>query len=389
VRSTGVFASLLWAMTVNALCILPSFLVGALAVYIRGDLNFTDTIAGLSFSGFWLVASLCAIPSSRLVARIGTIRALHLASLITVVLCGAIAVFGYTQLPFVVLLVLAGCATSLATPAVNVRVMAMVSPGRQAFAITAAGASPVLSLMAAGLVAGVVGPVVGWRWIFAGVSVAMMLLSAARPRGIPALPSRPVRERGRDASAPRMFPLVRVMVLVGMANVAVGAATSFLVLAAPSARVESDAAALAVGIVSAASIAIRLAMASAVDRWRKDPLPLVVAMTSIGAVGFVLVGMAEPWSYFMGLVLILVPGWSWVGLLLFGVLARYRTAVAPASGVVQMVFFVGGVVGPVGMGIALSALPFNAAWWMLGALMVVAALGLFVGRRTLPAFESV
>lgn len=384
--SASVFRSVLWAMTVNALCILPSFLVGALAVDIRREFDFSDTVAGLAFSGFWLVASLSAVPFSRLVTRVGVDAALRLAATITILLTSGIAIIGHGVIPFIVLLVLAGAATALATPAVNVRVMSVVSPRRQAFAITAAGASPVLSLMAAGIIAGVLGPVVAWQWIFGGVAVVLAGLVIIRRRSAGS-PSPGASSRG-PIERPRLLPLVRVMILIGAGNAVVGAATSFLVLAAPGSGVQPTVAALVVGIVSATSIAVRLVLAATVDRTRSDPLPLVTGLIAAGVVGLVLIGTGVPWAYFAGMVLVLVPGWSWVSLLLFGVLARYRHAVAAASGVVQMVFFVGGVIGPLGMGLALTALPYAAAWWLLGGFMCVAAIAAWWARSTLPAFVS-
>jgi predicted MFS family arabinose efflux permease len=381
---SGVVGAVLWALTANALCILPSFLVGSLAVQIRREFAFSDTLAGIAFSGFWLVASLCAVPGARLVSRIGVTRSLRLATLATAGFATAIALFAHTEAVFVVLLVLSGSATALATPAMNVRVMAVVSARRQAFAITAAGASPVLSLMAAGFAVGLIGPLVPWQWFFVGCAVALLLMNL----GI--RPGAPGRSRANRAADPRprgRGRLIAVMVLVGAGNLAVGGATSFLVLAAPTAGVAAPIAALTVGVVSAVSILVRLAIAAAVDRDARDPLPLVTGMIIVGAVGFVLVGLAEPWAFYTGALLILIPGWSWVSILLFGVLARFRDDLAGASGVVQMVFFIGGVGGPLGMGVALTLLPYSFAWWALGVLMVIAAAGAWAGSRVLPRFD--
>lgn len=374
-----------WAIALNALCILPSFLAGSLAPWIRSEFAFDDAAVGIAFSGYWLVAAAGALPCTRWVKRWGAPRSLQVAGIAAGIASAAIGLAPQNAVLLVVLVAVSGLVTAVAAPAVNVVIMSMVNSGRQAFAITAAGASPVLSLMVAGLAAPVIGEWLGWRWAYI-INAAVAVLLALHAQRLPV----PLRRRDSGAAGRRrghsMTPLAMMMIGVGAGNAAVGAATGFLVVSAPSSGVSPVGAAAAVAAASGASIIFRLALASFIDRMKADPMLVVGLLLSSGAVGFVLLGLGTPVSYFTGLSLVLVFGWSWVSLLLYGVLARYRTEVVSASGLVQMVFFVGGVIGPGSMGLLVGAGSYSLAWWCLAGASLVAAGSVWLGRRRLPVF---
>jgi cyanate permease len=111
-------------------------------------------------------------------------------------------------------------------------------------------------------------------------------------------------------------------------------------------------------------------------------------MMLTGAGGFALLASTVSWAYLLGLVLVLGPGWSWISLLVHGVMSRYPHAVAPASGVVQSAYFIGGVLGPATMGILIATSSYSVAWWTMGVADVVAALFVVFGGRRLPRFVS-
>lgn len=379
------------AIGLNALCILPSFLVGAIAHQVQSDFRLNDFAVGVAFSGFWLVASLAAVPCSRLVKRWGAIPSMQVAGVGAGVASIVIPLASHVDAVFVVLVSISGLAPALATPAVNTVIMSVVAAGRQAFALTAAGASPVLSLMLAGFAASAIGESLGWRWVYiingVVVTVLAVTLFALRNsfRGS-------VVEKRDIATTPSLAPLIVMMVGVGAGNAAVGAATAFLVVAAPSAGVVAASAALAVAVGSALSIVLRLTVARVVDRSERDPMPVVIALMLCGTLGFILLGAAStsdgvPLAYYAGVGLVLVLGWSWVSLLLYGVLARYREEVASASGVVQMVFFIGGVAGPGAMGLLLTLGSFPIAWWCLAVASVIGAVSVAFSLRRLPTFS--
>ncbi|CAN5226095.1 N/A [soil metagenome] len=380
--------TIVWAIAVNAVCILPSFLVGVLQQSIAADFALPPASVGAAVAGFWLVAAVGAVPCSRLVRRRGALWALRVAGIAAAIMGFAIGFASQSTLTFVVLMSVAGVVPALATPALNVITMSAVSFGRQAFALTAAGASPVFSLTLAGLLGPALGSLVGWRGVFAAVavsSVVLVLLSLWLPRAANDGPA-PVRTDGRATNSLR--PLVIMMVGVGAGNLAVGAATSFLVVAAPHSGVSVIDAAVAVAVASAVSVLFRLMLAALADRRRADPILWVGVLLAFGAAGFVVLSFGSPATFYVGLVLVLIPGWSWVSFLLYTVLARYRRAVAAASGIVQMVFFAGGVIGPLGIGLVVGASSFSVAWWLLAAADCVAAASVFFWRRRLPAFIS-
>jgi MFS family permease len=285
-----------------------------------------------------------------------------------------------------VLVSLAGIVPSLATPVVNVVIMAAVPHGRRAFALVAAGASPVVTLTLAGVLASQFGEVPGWRFLYIASGVVVGVLAALGHRMPEPTPSDAGAVDAETGPKPSVRPLIVMMIGVGLANAALGCAISFLVKGGPEAGISPLSAALVLGLSSAGSIVVRLVLAALSDRTGRDPLPAVIALMACAVAGFVALGFGIPVLYYVGIVLVMVFGWSWVGLLMYSILVRYRRDVPAAASIVQMVFFIGGVVGPVVMGLLVAAVDFDLAWWILAGAVLVALASAVLGFRVLPPF---
>ena len=392
-RNSGAIQVLL-AVIINALCIFPSFLAGATASVIAAELHLDAVTLGFAISGFWLVASVAAYPMASRANRWGAVRALRVASPISFLMCVLLACGARSAGTLVIMLALAGCAPALATPAVNMVIMSSVQVRRRSTAFAVASTSPVFALMMAGIVGSALESVIGWRALFvlSGITVLLISLFVAdvveKQPGVEKHRTGVVVEPESHSATTPLRPLVVMMVGVLAGNIALGAATAFMVTAANTAGMDLDRAALAVSAGAGASIVLRLLCAEVVDRRGWDPFPLCWLMMLTGAVGFALLASTTSWTYLLGLVLVLGPGWSWISLLVHGVMCRYPHAVAPASGIVQTAYFIGGVLGPAAMGILVATSSFSAAWWTLCAADIIAALFVVFGGRRLPRFVS-
>lgn len=374
------------AVVLTAVCNLPSFLVSALVPQIRQEFDLGDVAVGAAFSAFWVVASLTAVPCAWLSGRLGPAAALRLAGGLVCAVCAVVALAARSDLGLVLILASGGVAAAIATPAVNIVIMSVVRSGHRAFAFAVASACPVLGLMAAGAIAPVLGGPLGWRGTYLAVAV-LAVLCALLVRSSDGRRARPAARPAKPEPA-RLRPLVVMMAGVAAGNAGIGASTAFLVVAAPSSGVGHAAAAVAVSVASGVSLVFRLLLGGAVDRRGRDPMLLVSVLMLAGAVGFVFLATGAAWAFFVGLALVLVPGWAWISLLNHGVIARYPGAVAAASGVVQTVFFIGGVIGPAAIGAVIGLASYQAAWWTLVAATTVAAVSVLLGRRRLPAFPA-
>lgn len=384
VRSGGSTAQVVLAVTVNAFCILPSFLLSVMSVEVGADLHLDEVVVGLAFSVYWLVASLSAFPLAAVANRWGATRSLRGSGLAACLLCAVMTLSAHSAVTLIATLAIIGFTPALAAPAVNIVIMSGVRSRRRALAFAVASASPVVALMVAGLAGSLLEPLLGWRWVFVAGGLAAAALvpfvrtPAVQPAAFAAPGAQPVTVR----------PLAAMMSGILAGNLALGAATAFLVVAAPSEEVSTVAASLAVAVASGSSILLRVLLALVVDRRRMDPFPLCGFLLLSGCVGYALLALGGPVAFLVGVAMVLVPGWSWISLLVHGVMCRYRSAVATASGVVQIAYFIGGVIGPAAIGGLIFATSYRTAWWVLMAANMIAIVALTVGSRRLPPFTA-
>jgi MFS family permease len=160
-----------------------------------------------------------------------------------------------------------------------------------------------------------------------------------------------------------------------------------MVSASPTAGLTVPVAALAAAIASTISIAARIGLGLLIDRLGVDPLPMVACLIGLGAIGYFLLSLGQPAPFLIGVGLVLVPGWVWVNLLLYGVLARYRDDVATTTGMASTTFFVGSVIGPAAVGALIAVTSFGTAWLTLAIAVAIGATVVAVLSRRLPPFD--
>lgn len=386
--------TVVWAILMAGASVIPGFLAGAVAPFARADFELSEVAVGLSFSGFWLVGALTAAPFARLTHRIGAPNVLRIAGLVLLLSSTATALFATSETAFVVLISLGGFAPALAVPAASMVIMAIVPPRHQAFALTSASAGSAIGLLGAGFLVSSLASNLGWMSMFyftalMGLILVLTGLRVQIPSGR-ASATQSKSAEARQSREPRSMRTALVVALcaVGLTNIAIGGATTFIVSSADAYGFDVELAALATAIASTASIPARVALGLITDRLGKDPIVGVVALLLAGSVGYLLLSSPHPALFYCGVALVLVPGWVWVNVFFYGILARYRSRVHVAVGMVQTTFFIGSVVGPVLIGALIAAAGFERVWLALGALTAIGAMVLWIVRPKLAPFDN-
>jgi predicted MFS family arabinose efflux permease len=374
------------AIAVMAATTLPSFLAGPLIEHVRDDFAFGDTALGITFSVYWAIAAVLAVPAAELGARLGPARALRLAGLLSAAVCAAVAAFATSGWAFALCIAPGGLAMAVAAPAMNVVIVSGAEGRRRALTFAIATSSPPLGMVLAGTVVPALGPDADWRMIYAFAAV-LALAAALSVRGGPR--PAPVTDAGAarpQASSTR--PLAVMMAGVAAANATLGVFPAFLVAAAPSASVSGGLAAAMMAVGAGTSIAVRVALGRRADGRDDDQLPVVAVLMGIGAVGLVLLATSTPVLFVLGTLLVIGPGWAWLGLFSYAVTKRYADSIETASGVMWTGFFAGGVIGPAAFGALTAAVSFQSGWAVLAVANAAAALSVAAGRTRLPSHEG-
>jgi nitrate/nitrite transporter NarK len=137
------------------------------------------------------------------------------------------------------------------------------------------------------------------------------------------------------------------------------------------------AAGLVVTLAGLTAVAVRITVGVLADRRGGRHLEQVFWMMLVGAAGDGLLALGQAtrvWALLaLGAVVAVGVGWGWNGLMNYAVIARHQDAPARATGVSQTGGRIGGLVGPLGIGIAIAHLSYAPAWTIAAALLVAAA----------------
>ena len=387
-KPPGAGGTLLQAVTVTTLGVLPAFLVGALAVQIRDDLGIGPAEMGIAAAPLFAVSGVAARRLGRLVQRIGAARGMVASAVLAAVALGG-AGLAPTFGVLIAALVVGGLSNGLAQPAANLGISRAVVPGRLGLAF----GIKQCSIPAAGLIGGLAVPgialTLGWRYAFAlGVvlAVALALWAGLTAQG----PERPTT--GPAAAADRGTPRRGLVLLAIGAGLAAAAATSLGVFLVDSA-VESGMSPSAAGFLFAGAallgLSIRIVLGAAMDRYpQRSPYILVANLLVIGVGGYLLLAFGSSAAFVCGALLTYAAGWSWPGLVHFAVVRDNRQGAASATGVLQTGLSLGAAVGPLLFGFLVAATSCRVGW-LTAAVVALLAAGTFrLGRRSIRAARS-
>lgn len=373
----------LQAVAVSVLGVLPAFLVGALAVQIRADLE-----VGLGFFGFaaatlFAVSGVCARPGGRLVQRLGSAKGTALAAGLAITSLVAVAL---AQSPawLMVALAVGGLGNAVAQPSANLGISELVTERHLGLAFGIKQSSIPAATLLGGLAVPGIALVFGWRWaVMAAIALAVAILAWSLTSG------RDARVRAQPAAAPgtsdKGLPRGGLVVLTLGGFLGSAAATStgvFLVDSAVAAGSSPAAAGLLVAACSVLGLVDRIGFGWLADRHPDRSRYLFIAnLLASGAVGYALLATGQTVPFVIGSAMAYGLGWAWTGLFHFAVIRDNRTTAASVTGFVQTGLSLGAASGPLFFGVAAQAFSYPVAWSTAAALSLAAAVTIRISRR--------
>ncbi len=363
-----------------ALGALPVFLLGALAVFIRDELNFSETRLGLAASAYYLSSALSSVPGGRFSEAVGGRRAVAVSAALGGAAMASIALFARNYGGLLVLMVAAGLANGAALPASNLVMTETIPVRRQGAAFGVKQSSGPISTLLAGASVPLLGLTVGWRWAFLLAAAATLPLVVWGRRG----QGRSLRDRSRPAAPVPVGPLV---VLAGAASAAVvggASVAAFYVESAVAAGVAPGTAGTILAAGSLTGIGARILWGAAGDRSPRLHVPLMTGLMVVGAASFVLMGrVSAPGPLLAVTILAFASGWGWPALFNYAIVSRVPLAPALATGIAGTGLYAGGVVGPPLFGAVVEASGYSTAWLCVAASAACSSLLMHIGGRWL------
>ena len=372
--------AVLLAVAVATVGVLPAFLTGGLAVQIRAELGFGEGALGLMVAVFFATSALASVIFGRVVERVGSSLGMRLAAAVSAASLLAISVLAGSWWGLVACLVLGGLGNSISHPATHLSLAREVPQSRQGLAFGVKQAAIPVATLLAGLAVPSVATTVGWRWAFAGGAALALCVALFVPgggeKGI-----RHVKE-ARAGDVP-LAPLVLLALGIGLGSAAANPLGAFTVESAVAAGIEVGAAGLLLALGSAAGVAVRVVAGHLADKMSSGRLRLVAGMLGVGTVGFVLLASGVVPLLVIGVVLAFAAGWGWPGLFNFAIVKTNPRAPAAATGITQTGASSGAAAGPLAFGFVVEGSSFGTAWLLYGALALVAAVTILIGRYML------
>ena len=372
--------AVLLAVAVATAGVLPAFLTGGLAVQIRAELGFGEGALGLVVAVFFATSALASVVFGRVVERVGSSLGMRLAAAVSVASLLAVSALASSWWGLVACLVLGGLGNSISHPATHLWLAREVPQDRQCLAFGVKQAAIPVATLLAGLAVPFVAATVGWRWAFVGGAALALCVALLVPgggeRGL-----RHVKE-ARAGDVP-LAPLVLLALGIGLGSAAANPLGAFTVESAVAAGIGVGAAGLLLALGSAAGVAVRVVAGYLADKMSSGRLRLVAGMLGVGTVGFVLLASGVVPLLVIGVVLAFAAGWGWPGLFNFAIVKTNPRAPAVATGITQTGASSGAAAGPLAFGFVVEGSSFGTAWLLYGALALVAAVTILIGRYML------
>jgi len=372
---------------VTTACVLPSFLLGAMAVQVRRDLAFDESGIGLAFAAFFAAASVTSAPLGRVTERSGPVRSLRLAAAVSCAACLVAAATAQSLVSLVAPIAVAGAANALCQPAANLLIARALPIDRQGFAFAVKQSAIPFSTLLAGVAVPTLALTVGWRWGFVAAAAASLVAGALVPAHLPPPPVNPAGE-ATDAEDVPFRIMAQLAVGIGFGAAAGGTLGSFLVSASVDAGLSESGAGWLLTAGSVAGIAVRLNAGFRADRRDGGHLRVVARMLAAGAVAFALLASTEEIAYVLAGPLAFCTAWAWPGLFNLAVVRANPRRPAAATGITQTGTYIGAVSGPLLFGFIADGSSYGVAWVVAAGFAVCASAAMAGGRRSLRAWRA-
>ena len=367
------------SVALGAATVLPGFLIGALALQMRQDLDASVGAVAAGVTVFFAAGALGAGPGGRLAERLGALRAMRGAVLITAACLFAIGGLADSLLAVFALLAVAGVANAVNQPAINLFMADAVPRDRQGLAFGIKQSAIPGAILVSGLALPLLAIPFGWRVTFAicgGLVLAVALL--ARRGGMVRDHAPADREPPPRVSRELLFLAVGAALAAGGAN----ALSTYLVASAVDAGIEEGTAGLVAALGSGVSLAVRMWVGARADRRRDYGYTTIVLLLVAGAAGYLLMATGAVAAFVAGAVVAFALGWGWPGLFNLAVVENHREAPGAATGITQSGIYVGAAAGPALYGLLSHGIDYEGAWAVVAGISLAAAVVMAAaGRR--------
>ena len=355
----------------------PGFLVGALALQIRGDLDVSVAAVASGVTVFFAAGALGAGPGGRLAERVGALRAMRGCLLVTAACLVAAAALAQSLLVLLALLALAGLSNAVTQPAINVFMADEVPLERQGLAFGIKQSAIPAAVLASGLALPLVALPLGWRPTFVGFAVVSLVIAGIvgrSARTFAASPPRPPAPRPTRA-------LVVTAVGAALASAGPNSLGAYLVASAVDIGIAEGVAGVLAAAGSGVSLITRVIFGQRADRRHDYGFAAVIGLLVTGSLGFALLASDSAGLFVAGTIVAFALGWGWPGLFNLAVVDQNRHAPGAATGVTQTGIYLGAAAGPAVFGLLSTELGYSASWAISGGLCLLAAAAFAYAQR--------
>jgi predicted MFS family arabinose efflux permease len=363
------------AVATGAASVLPGFLVGALALQIRSDLDVRVEAVAAGVSVFFLAGALAASWGGRLADHVGAVRAMRRCVLITTACLLAGALLAESLLVLLLLLAVAGVSNAVCQPAINLFVSEQIPAARQGLGFGIKQSGIPAAILVSGLALPVLAIPLGWRATFGLCALGPLAIGVALRRDGSVHVSR------RPASRRPSRVLVLTAIGAALATAGPSALGAYLVASAVDVGIAEGTAGLLAAISSGLSLAVRVMLGARADRRRDYGLSTVVVLLAAGSLGFALMATDAVPSFVAGTLLAFTLGWGWPGLFNLAVVDSNRETPGSASGISQTGIYVGAGGGPAAFGALYAGAGHGAAWLAVAGITLIGAAVIWLAAR--------
>ena len=358
--------------------VLPAFLVGALSVQVRDELDVSTSLYGWAMSSYFLGAALTSSAIGRLAQIVGPRRQMTTALLITaavqVVIAAAVDSFGL----FLACLAACGIANAATQTAVNLAIAEAGLP-RLGLAVALKQSGMPAGSMLAGPSVPLLALTVGWRWSY--VAAASVGVISAALVAVVIAPSGDRRPTPTEAAAPAPLDrppsatsaLVSAAVAGGFLSFGAGTLTLWVVESGVDAGLGNGLAGLMLSLGAGLGIAIRLWWGFRLDGLTRLPFFVGGTMVFVGATGAALLAVRSSPVHVIATIVAFSGGWIWPVFTNFGIMRANRGRAAAATGITQTGVYVGILAAPLVTGVLIDRAGYGAMWLVVAASMVIGA----------------
>ena len=368
-------ARLALAVATGAASVLPGFLVGALALQIRSDLDVRVEAVAAGVSVFFFAGALSAGWGGRLADHIGALRAMRRGVLITAACLLVSAALAESLVVLLLVLAVAGVSNAVCQPAINLFVSEQIPVDRQGLGFGVKQSGIPAAILVSGLALPVLAIPLGWRTTFALCALVPLGVGLALPRAGSVHVSR------RPASRRPSRALVLTAIGAALATAGPSALGAYLVASAVDVSIAEGTAGLLAAASSGLSLAMRVTLGARADRRRDYGLGSVVVLLAAGSLGFALMATDMVPTFVTGVLLAFTFGWGWPGLFNLAVVDSHREAPGSASGISQTGIYIGAGGGPAAFGALYAGAGHGAAWLAVAVTTLLSALVIWLAAR--------